>query len=284
MVSLSFSASQIERLRALGLSNEQTGQHFASAQQRQAAFQQLESAAVRSAKSQLTQLLEHSHASGLTLLAEQLAQALRQAGFSQLATPSIIPALFLQRMGIEPEHPLREQVYWLDAKNCLRPMLAPGLYAQSQQLLAWAPLPLRVFELGSCWRRESSGSQHLSEFTMLNVVEWGTPPDQRQQRLEELFGLVLAAAGISGWRLVSEDSTVYGAGLDAVDAQGLELASSSMGPHPLDAAWRISTSWVGVGFGLERLLLARSGPDTAAGIHSLGRSTSYLDGVSLSVK
>lgn len=28
-------------------------------------------------------------------------------------------------------------------------------------------------------------------------------------------------------------SVVYGGGVDSVDANGLELASSSMGPHPL---------------------------------------------------
>jgi phenylalanyl-tRNA synthetase alpha chain len=53
-----------------------------------------------------------------------------------------------------------------------------------------------------------------------------------------------------------------------------------VGPHPLDHAWRITDTWVGLGFGLERLLMAvREG----SSIGRLGRSLAYLDGITLNL-
>jgi phenylalanyl-tRNA synthetase alpha chain len=184
-------------------------------------------------------------------------------------------------MSINDGHSLAAQVYWLDKKTCLRPMLAPNLYAVSQKLLNFSALPLRIFEIGSCFRKESEGRMHLAEFTMLNLVEWGTPLDERVPRLKELAGIVLEAAGIGCCKFVEEFSTVYGDSLDVVDKNGTELASTSMGPHPLDPAWKISCAWVGLGFGLERLLASREG---AEGVHRYGKSLSFLDGALLNIK
>jgi phenylalanyl-tRNA synthetase alpha chain len=53
-----------------------------------------------------------------------------------------------------------------------------------------------------------------------------------------------------------------------------------MGPHPLDIAWGITDTWVGIGFGLERLLM------TAAGESSIGRfgkNLSCINGVRLNL-
>lgn len=116
---------------------------------------------------------------------------------------------------------------------------------------------------------------------MLNLVEWGTPMEKRSERLEELGRLVLDAAGITGYRTEAEHSVVYGDAMDFVSADGLELASTSMGPHPLDAAWRIHCTWVGIGFGLERLLMHR---EKQQGIHRHSKSISYLDGARLNIK
>ena len=52
------------------------------------------------------------------------------------------------------------------------------------------------------------------------------------------------------------DSTVYGETIDILAGEnGLEIGSSAMGPHVLDQAWQITDAWVGIGFGLERLLM-----------------------------
>ena len=79
----------------------------------------------------------------------------------------------------------------------------------------------------------------------------------------------------------SETSAVYGSTLDVVaDADGLELGSGAMGPHFLDRAWRITDTWVGIGFGLERLLMTAEGGSNLA---RFGRSISYLDGIRLNI-
>jgi phenylalanyl-tRNA synthetase alpha chain len=53
-----------------------------------------------------------------------------------------------------------------------------------------------------------------------------------------------------------------------------------VGPHSLDHAWRITDPWVGIGFGLERLLMEAEGSDS---IGKMGRSLAYLDGIPLSL-
>ena len=42
---------------------------------------------------------------------------------------------------------------------------------------------MQIFEIGPCFRRESGGAQHASEFTMLNLVEAGLPIEARVERL-----------------------------------------------------------------------------------------------------
>ena len=54
------------------------------------------------------------------------------------------------------------------------------------------------------------------------------------------------------------DSEVYGDMVD-VEVNGTEVCSADVGPHPLDGNWGIVDPWVGLGFGLERLLMAREG-------------------------
>ena len=64
-------------------------------------------------------------------------------------------------------------------------------------------------------------------------------------------------------------------------AGDLEIGSAAMGPHPLDEAWGIRDTWVGIGFGLERLLLVAGGGTHLA---RMGRSLAYLDGTRLNLR
>ncbi len=52
-----------------------------------------------------------------------------------------------------------------------------------------------------------------------------------------------------------------------------------MGPHPLDIAWGIADTWVGLGFGLERLLMTAAGETS---ISRWGKSLTFLNGIHLS--
>ncbi|MCD8148710.1 MAG: pyrrolysine--tRNA(Pyl) ligase large subunit [Clostridiales bacterium] len=280
-MSVNYTEAQKNRLAELGMDYAGLNQEFETPSEREKQYKTVEKQAVRENKGMLNHLLFESHQPKLVLLQEALEKALCREGFTQVTTPIIISRKFLERMTIDGTHPLNDQVFWLDHKTCLRPMLAPNLYEVSRNLMNITRPPLKVFEVGSCFRKESEGNSHLKEFTMLNLVEWGTPMEERVERLKDLATLVLEAADIPDYRLEEDDSVVYGKGLDVVGTNGLELASTSMGPHALDAAWKISSTWVGIGFGLERLLMYR---EKQQGIHRFSKSITYLDGARLNIK
>ena len=250
---------------------------FADAATRDEAFRRLEVELVGAGRAALEALRAGARVPALRRLEESLRAALAEGGLVEVVTPAVISSDALRKMGVEPGSELAEQVFRLDADRCLRPMLAPNLYTVMRRLARVWKQPFAIYEIGSCFRRDSKGARHLNEFTMLNVVELGTPLEQRNARLRQLATLVLAAAGVTGHEFVLKHSEVYGDELDVV-VDGLEVCSTALGPHPLDDAWAITDPWVGLGFGLERLLLARDG---LTGIERVGRSLNYLDGVRL---
>lgn len=276
-----FSETQQIRLAELGVKKEERELEFETVEERNAAYGKLEKQAVRLNKAHLWELMEEVHQPKLCKLQNDLSNRLCEAGYTQITTPTIISRKFLERMSIDGTHPLNDQVFWLDKNSCLRPMLAPNLYDVSKNLMNIMKKPFRVFEIGSCFRKESEGKSHLKEFTMLNLVEWGTPIEERQERLKEMATLVLDIAEIRAYDIEEDNSVVYGEGIDIISPEGLELASTSMGPHPLDANWMVDSSWVGIGFGLERLLMYREGEE---GIHRYAKSISFLNGARLNIK
>jgi phenylalanyl-tRNA synthetase alpha chain len=86
---------------------------------------------------------------------------------------------------------------------------------------------------------------------------------------------------VSDYRIETVASEIYGNTVDIVAGKdNLEVGSAAMGPHPLDRAWKINTTWIGIGFGLERLLMvAQKSPNLA----KMGRSLTYLDGIRLNI-
>lgn len=208
-----------------------------------------------------------------------LSEKLKEEGFLQVVTPTIISKEMLAKMTVDNKHPLFSQVFWLDGNKCLRPMLAPNLYSVSKDLLRSVDKHIKLFEIGSCFRKESQGNTHLNEFTMLNLVEWGIPEEERNERLEELADLIMKAIGLDNYKLIKESSVVYG---DTVDVmyKDIEVASGSMGPHFLDGAWGISSTWVGLGFGLERLIMLKN---NGLNVKSYSKSISYINGIRLNL-
>ena len=123
--------------------------------------------------------------------------------YTRVATPIIIGGDKLTKMNIEQDNHLREQVFWVDRKKCLRPMLAPNLYEVMRDLHRITNKPVRIFEAGSCFRKESQGAQHMNEFTMLNLVELDSVEDGSQmERLEALAKGAMEAVGIDHYELV----------------------------------------------------------------------------------
>lgn len=269
---------QKQRLHELNASKAQQEMCFETLLDRDRAFQEQERLLVHQGKLRLHELREIKHRPSLCVLEQKLVEALTQKGFVQVVTPTIISKVSLAKMSVSDDHPLFSQVFWLDPKRCLRPMLAPNLYTLWKDLLRLWEKPIRIFEIGTCYRKESKGALHLNEFTMLNLTELGLPEDQRKERLEELAALVMDTVGITDYQLEAESSVVYGDTLDVV--KGIELGSSAMGPHVLDEKWGITDPWVGIGFGLERLLMIK---EEAQNVQSMGRSLTYLDGVRLNI-
>jgi len=278
-IRIRLTATQSQRLRELGADPLVLDEMFVDVGARDAAFKRREDDLARDSRLRLKELRAGRRAPQLVELETGLSAALTDAGFVRVVTPLIISPDSLVKMGIERGHPLREQVFWLEDGRCLRPMLAPNLYTLLRRLGRIWSKPFGIFEIGPCFRRDSKGASHLNEFTMLNLVELGLPAAECPARLEELAGTVMAAAGIDDYALVRTDSEVYGEMVD-VEVDGAEVCSAGVGPHPLDGNWGVVDPWVGLGFGLERLIMAREGYPN---IERVGRSLAYVDGVRLNV-
>ncbi len=273
-----FTTTQAQRLRELGADPLVLDGDFVDAAARDAAFKQLQDSLVHDGRRRLQEMRAGHRAPQLVEVETSLRTALTGAGFVQVVTPLIITTEALAKMGIEHGHPLREQVFWLEDGRCLRPMLAPNLYTLLRRLGRIWSRPFGIFEIGPCFRRDSKGASHLNEFSMLNLVELG-PAEECRARLEELAALVMDAAGVGEYDLVRTQSEVYGEMVD-VEVKGAEVCSAVCGPHPLDGNWGVVEPWVGLGFGLERLIMAREGYPN---IERAGRSLAYVDGVRLNV-
>lgn len=278
-MTLTWTDLQKKRLQELSCTDSLAMSSFATAEEREAAFKREEACLKQQAMEHLARLRDVTRRPALCRMENRLADALTGAGFVQVTTPVILARNMLARMTIDDHHALFSQVFWLDDKRCLRPMLAPNLYTVLKDVLRLWPKPVRLFEIGSCFRKESQSSNHLNEFTMLNLVEWGLPEEDRLPRLEQMAALVMRTAGIRGFHLQQEDSVVYGDTIDVMLGE-LELGSGAMGPHALDGLWGMTGAWMGLGFGLERLVMVSEG---RRNVRSVGKGISYLDGVRLNL-
>ncbi|RTZ99416.1 MAG: pyrrolysine--tRNA(Pyl) ligase large subunit [Deltaproteobacteria bacterium] len=278
----SWTEVQRHRLKELNGAEKDLETAFGDDLQRNRAFQKLEKQLVYQERKRLDRLLDTRFRPLRCELESLLIDALKCEGFTRVETPTIISQNDLERMSIDRSHPFNDQVYRVDSKHCLRPMLAPGLYRLMKDLARIrSGKPVRIFEIGPCFRKETSGARHAGEFTMLNLVEMRIEKGSRRFRIETLAKRIMHAAGIDTYDLVDEPSEVYNTTLDIVcGSDPLEVASCAMGPHPLDAAWGIIDTWVGLGFGLERLLMAR---ENSPGIGKWCKSVSYLDGIRLTL-
>lgn len=276
-----FTTTQIQRLVELNADGEITGQVFETAEERNQFYRETEARLVKAHKEKIKKLLQIEHKPLAVQIEERIKNWLTlEEGFTQVTTPIIISAAALDKMTITKEHPLTNQVFWLDPKRCLRPMLAPNLYEVMRDLHKLTKEPVRIFEAGSCFRKESQGAQHLNEFTMLNLVELaGVEEGSQLERLKYLAERAMQAIGIGKYELVIEKSEVYGETMDIV-VDGVELASGAYGPHFLDSRWGVFDTWVGIGFGIERIAMKMGEYQT---IKRVGKSISYIDGSPLNL-
>jgi phenylalanyl-tRNA synthetase alpha chain len=280
-LTIPWTETQSRRLNELDAAESDLDQRFDSNAAREQAYHGLEKQLVTKHRQRLQEFREIYLRPALCRLESKLVDVMVQNGFAQVTTPIIMSKGLLAKMSIDATHPLNSQIYWLDKNKCLRPMLAPHLYYVLVDLLRLWDRPVRIFEVGPCFRKESKGSRHSSEFTMLNLVEMGLPEETREQRIKELGTLVSEVAGVNDYRFETVKSEIYGDTMDIVaGTDRVEIGSSAMGPHPLDRPWKITDTWIGIGFGLERLLMVA---ENTRNLAKMGRSLTYLDGIRLNI-
>lgn len=269
-----FTDPQIQHLMEYG-DEDRSDMDFADAAERDRQFAKLMSRTKAVNDAGIKELIAEPHRHDLSQLEQAIANKLTARGFIEVRTPIIMSNSALAKMTITPEHPLYKQVFFIDDKRCLRPMLAPNLYVVMRRLRDHTDGSVKIFEIGSCFRKESKSSRHLEEFTMMNLVDLG-PEGDPTECLKTYIDDVMTAAGLE-YTLSREESDVYVETLD-VNIGDTEVASGAVGPHILDPAHDIHEPWAGVGFGLERLLMLKEGKSS---VRKTGKSLTYQDGLKI---
>ncbi|WP_406660353.1 pyrrolysine--tRNA(Pyl) ligase [Methanolobus sp. ZRKC3] len=235
-------------------------------------FKEIESTLLTQRKQDLRLMYEDDREDLLGKLERTITEFFVDRGFMEIKSPILIPFEYMERMGVGEDKKLAEQIFRVDDNMCLRPMLAPGLYNCLRKFDNVLPDPIRIFEIGPCYRKESDGSSHLEEFTMLNFCQMGSRCTR--ENLEFLIEDFLEFLGIE-YEIVSDSCMVYGDTIDVMH-KDLELSSAVVGPIPMDMDWGVDKPWMGAGFGLERLLKVKH---NFKNIKRAARSESYYNGI-----
>ncbi|MBO6083605.1 MAG: hypothetical protein J6O90_00780 [Candidatus Methanomethylophilaceae archaeon] len=265
-----FTETQIQRLMEYGDENW-TASEFDDAAERDASFARALSGLKTHNDRDIRDIIANPR-NDMTDLQNSIREVLAKRGFIEVHTPIFVSKKALEKMTITDDHPLYRQVFFIDDKRALRPMHAMNLYAVMRKLKDFTKGPVKIFEIGSCFRKESKSNTHLEEFTMLNLVELD-PDGDPAKRLLSYISDIMGAVGLE-YETVREESDVYVETLD-VEVYGTEVASGAVGPHRLDPAHDIHHPWTGIGFGLERLLMLKNGSSST---RKTGASITYLNG------
>jgi len=236
-------------------------------------FQELEVTLINKRKEDLREVYEDSRENLLGKLERQITEFFVDRGFMEIKSPILIPFEYMERMGVGEDTKLSQQIFRVDENMCLRPMLAPGLYNYLYKFDKVLPDPIRIFEIGPCYRKESDGKSHLEEFTMLNFCQMGSKCTR--ENLILLIQDFLDFLNIEH-KIVSDSCMVYGETIDVLH-KDMELSSAVVGPIPQDIDWGINKPWMGAGFGLERLLKVMHNFKT---IKRAARCENYYNGIS----
>lgn len=261
-----FTQSQLDRLETLVFSGDKTSLDT------RMSFRELESELLARRKEDLKRIYVEERENNLGKLERDITKFFVERGFLEIKSPILIPVEYVERMGIDNDTELSKQVFRVDKNLCLRPMLAPSLYNYLHKLDKVLPDPIRIFEIGPCYRKESDGKDHLEEFTMLNFCQMGS--NCSREDLEIIIREFLDYLEID-FKIVGDSCMVYGETLDVMHGN-LELSSAVVGPIPLDREWGINKPWIGAGFGLERLLKVMH---NFKNVKRAARSESYYNGI-----
>jgi len=137
-------------------------------------FKELESELLARRKDDLKQIYAGGEENYLGKLERDITRFFVDRGFLEIKSPILIPPEYVERMGIDKDSELSKQVFRVDKNLCLRPMLAPNLYNYLRKLGKVLPDPVKIFEIGPCYRKEPDGKEHQEEFTILNFCQMGS--------------------------------------------------------------------------------------------------------------
>ena len=154
-----YTVTQTERLNELNCPEEEQEREFETKEERNEHFRKLEKELTRYARNDIYDLLNSRHMTKYRITGNKMCQWLMDEGFTEVITPTIVSKDALKKMGIDTGSQFLEQVFWVDGKHCLRPMLAPNLYVEMRELLRITKQPVKIFEMGSCFRKESQGAR-----------------------------------------------------------------------------------------------------------------------------
>jgi phenylalanyl-tRNA synthetase alpha chain len=272
---ISFSITQKRRLTELGASSELLEKSFKNVEERDEFFDNCVSELVSSNKNKLKNLVHKGFCPSLRSIERKIQEASILQGFTEVSTPILMPSSYIRRMGIDESNKLWKQVIWITNNLCLRPMLAPNLYYVMRRLRRFLR-PVRIFEIGPCFRKEEEGLLHSTEFTMANIVELA-PDREPLVALRDMIDKIMTSIELINYDIKESPCAVYGKTFDVL-VNDIEVASGVVGPIPIDINWGITEPWAGVGFGLERLAMLKKGLNR---IKPVVRSLTYLDGILL---
>ncbi|MEN3024956.1 MAG: pyrrolysine--tRNA(Pyl) ligase large subunit [Candidatus Methanosuratincola petrocarbonis] len=277
MTEFFFTPAQKQRLVELGAEPSDLEKSFKSEVEREDGFNETANVLTKKNVNNIKDFLCWKKRPFIRELEDKLRNAAIKLDFSEVITPTIIPKSFIEKMSISEKDPLWNQIIWVGKNRALRPMLAPSLYVIMTRLRGLVR-PVRIFEIGQCFRLDTKGPKHLEEFTMLNMVELAPEEDGLKDRLLGYIDAMMGSIDLDYTTSV-ESSEVYGETIDVM-VKGIEVASAAIGPKPIDVNWGVCEPWIGVGFGLERLAMLAGGYSSVARV---SRSLSYLDGSRLDV-
>ncbi|OKY79096.1 MAG: Pyrrolysyl-tRNA-synthetase PylS [Candidatus Methanohalarchaeum thermophilum] len=273
---MEFTETQKQRLRELGYKGEFP--ELDTKEEVNEAYSQLEKKLRKKHRKKLNDLFESKKPTWKNTV-ENIRQNLQDLGFIEVQTPLIISKNLLKKMKIDQKSDLMNQVYRINDNKVLRPMLAQNLYKELENFSKLSNRDtIQLFEIGTCFRKEKGGKDHLNEFKMLNAVELGNFKD-KEKRLKEVISTLFK--DFDEYVLEKEKSTVYGETYDVL-VNGTELASCAIGPHQLDEKWDINRPWIGIGIGIERFTRELNNSDST--VKAYGRSFVYQDGIRLDIK
>ena len=137
--------SQLDRVEALLSPEDKISLNTAAM-----TFKELESELLARRKGDLQQIYADERENYLGKLERDITKFFVDRGFLEIKSPILIPAEYVERMGIDNDNELSKQVFRVDKNFCLRPMLAPNLYNYLRKFDRVLPDPIKIFEIGPC--------------------------------------------------------------------------------------------------------------------------------------